>query len=353
MPSQARNYSLDLLKAFAIFCVVWGHSIQYFGRSSWFFDNPVFAFIYSFHMPLFMFISGYFSLSAFKRKPIDFFRHKFMQLLLPCLSWGLIMYFSLELMGRNSQLSFEGLLSSYWFLTACFLSYALIYLLRLATKSLWVTVIISLLLSRLPWVGFYFSFMFPFFLFGYIVALYKDRISGFLPQISIVSGLLFIVSLFFWTADYTVYQSPSILLTIQTLHAGNFYSQLGTDLFRFLIGISGTLFCFALFSQIHLQRVSTSKVLQGLVWVGRNTLGIYAVQGLFFSLFQIKEGFYVDLLQYFDLYTFSLLMSPMVAIVVILVVMFLIYILLMNRISSMVLLGRMPIPERSADSKTL
>ena len=40
--------------------VIWRHSIQYcYAGEQAFFENPVFKFIYGFHMPLFMIISGY------------------------------------------------------------------------------------------------------------------------------------------------------------------------------------------------------------------------------------------------------------------------------------------------------
>lgn len=52
-----RNELLDILKGFAIILVVLGHSVQYLlGNNN---ENWLFSFIYSFHMPLFMFISGY------------------------------------------------------------------------------------------------------------------------------------------------------------------------------------------------------------------------------------------------------------------------------------------------------
>ena len=67
MEKQARIKYWDLLKGIAIFLVVWGHTIQYGGSGSIFFDNKAFIFIYSFHMPLFLLISGYFlCCSSFK-----------------------------------------------------------------------------------------------------------------------------------------------------------------------------------------------------------------------------------------------------------------------------------------------
>ena len=61
---KTRNVYIDIVKAVAIILVVFGHCIQYgsgseFLSSTAFFENKVFIFIYSFHMPLFMLVSGY------------------------------------------------------------------------------------------------------------------------------------------------------------------------------------------------------------------------------------------------------------------------------------------------------
>lgn len=55
---------LDIIKGIAIILVVMGHCIQYgsgndYYTSALFFEENIFKFIYSFHMPLFMLISGY------------------------------------------------------------------------------------------------------------------------------------------------------------------------------------------------------------------------------------------------------------------------------------------------------
>ena len=57
---------IDYLKFFAIVCVVIGHIIQYNDNN--FDNNHLFRYIYSFHMPLFMMISGY--ISIFSNKTI-------------------------------------------------------------------------------------------------------------------------------------------------------------------------------------------------------------------------------------------------------------------------------------------
>ena len=55
-----RIIAFDLIKLFAIFLVIEGHCTQHL-LSSFEYDEPVYVYIYSFHMPLFMFLSGYFS----------------------------------------------------------------------------------------------------------------------------------------------------------------------------------------------------------------------------------------------------------------------------------------------------
>ena len=59
-----RNINIDLSKGILIILVVLGHSIQYAIGSEWltsqkFYDDIIFRAIYSYHMPLFMMISGY------------------------------------------------------------------------------------------------------------------------------------------------------------------------------------------------------------------------------------------------------------------------------------------------------
>lgn len=61
MVTNKRNIQYDYIKGVAIFLVIYGHSISHLdiGQTSWW-ENPVYMFIYMFHMPLFIFVSGYF-----------------------------------------------------------------------------------------------------------------------------------------------------------------------------------------------------------------------------------------------------------------------------------------------------
>lgn len=74
----------DVIKFFAIFLVVYGHAIQNLnpvGRTLW--DSFMETNILTFHMPLFMIVSGYFARSLFKKDIKETVKNKFVQLVIP------------------------------------------------------------------------------------------------------------------------------------------------------------------------------------------------------------------------------------------------------------------------------
>ena len=65
---KERDLLPDILRGFAILMVVYGHYIQEgngydFSTDMSYFDDKIYQFIYSFHMPLFALIAGYFACS--------------------------------------------------------------------------------------------------------------------------------------------------------------------------------------------------------------------------------------------------------------------------------------------------
>lgn len=90
--TKPRIAYIDHLRGIAILLVVVGHFIQYNTIESK--DNVLFSIIYSFHMPLFMFISGYIALRTTKIQIFDnyanFLLKKGRALLIPFFVWPLI-----------------------------------------------------------------------------------------------------------------------------------------------------------------------------------------------------------------------------------------------------------------------
>lgn len=89
--TKNRDLVFDALKFFAIYMVLWGHAIQWLSSTPYY-EQPIYRIIYSFHMPLFMTIVGYFSIGSNTLPPHQFFIKKARQLLLPAITFGVILF---------------------------------------------------------------------------------------------------------------------------------------------------------------------------------------------------------------------------------------------------------------------
>lgn len=118
-----RKITLDYARFFAISLVVIGHLIQYNDIN--FDENYLFKMIYSFHMPLFIFISGYVSFNSLFEKALGKdINQKSFHLLLPFFIWGIVMY------TIQKKYDYINLVihpdSAYWFLWVLFWIYSLL-----------------------------------------------------------------------------------------------------------------------------------------------------------------------------------------------------------------------------------
>ena len=93
---KARNQVIDATRAVAVVLMIVGHCIQYgSGReyldSNAFFDDAVFKYIYSFHMPLFAAVSGYcFFKVVSKRSFHETLKDRVQKLFIPIIGWQFI-----------------------------------------------------------------------------------------------------------------------------------------------------------------------------------------------------------------------------------------------------------------------
>lgn len=126
--NKERLIYIDRLRGISIFLVVFGHFIQYNVHN--FEHNILFSVIYSFHMPLFMFISGYITQKTTNVRIFEnyfgFIKKKAVSLLLPFFSWQLIvakLFFikKIEMNVLEDFLSMIKYTSGLWFLWFLFL----------------------------------------------------------------------------------------------------------------------------------------------------------------------------------------------------------------------------------------
>lgn len=121
-----RILELDFFKGIAILLVICGHVILANLKDA-LDTHPVYTWIYSFHMPLFFFISGYLISYSSKNMGLKVVKKKSLTLLIPFFLWSFVLFplFS----GNNIYFSSEEFLNpnaQYWFVYLLWL-YSMIY----------------------------------------------------------------------------------------------------------------------------------------------------------------------------------------------------------------------------------
>ena len=206
-----RNIQIDLLKGFAIALVVLGHSVQFLSDNN--FENPLFKFIYAFHMPLFMFLSGYVCFKPHGEKHINL-RKRFKTLIIPFFVWCIIHNICVFLFPKNiiSLVSPIALLinpdNGLWFLWVLFFLCLFLQISFTITKK-YEELVMFLIAITLSFIVYYIpygkSFGIPlmlwyivFFTFGYIFHKYEIHFTSYHHYWGIISILLFLIAIPFW-----------------------------------------------------------------------------------------------------------------------------------------------------------
>lgn len=274
----SRILFLDLTKFFAIFCVILGHVIQQTFPGDPYHDSLIFQFIYSFHMPLFMMVSGYFIGKTFTMSPLSFLKKRSIQLLLPVLTFSVLFVIFhntiyTQLTGKEA-INFFGYLTGgwMWFLKYLFICSVVVYVSKkIFRNDAWAAILPTLLLISLTRATIF--RLLPFLWAGYFLNKYKDKIFKHQQIILWGSFFLFLFFLYFWKGDYDasyrfIYLKDPIRIDIQ-----NFL----ITIIRLGVGFSGSIFFITLFKYFT-ENIRPGKLLSTCCETGRNTLGIYCLQ---------------------------------------------------------------------------
>jgi fucose 4-O-acetylase-like acetyltransferase len=177
---RGRNLSADGLKGFAILLVVLGHVISVTIPN--YSDNFVFILIYSFHMPLFMLISGYLAYGRIGGMG-KWLQRKFFGLITPYVSFTLILFFVIPKLPLTVENVIFALASyTIWFMPTLFLCFCVLAIAILATKKHYQYLALFLLLAIIPLAYNYpyavFLFWYSLFvLLGYAAAKWKNQLN--------------------------------------------------------------------------------------------------------------------------------------------------------------------------------
>ena len=165
--TKNRDYLFDNLKGISIFLVVFGHLIEQINSP---FTITIYKIIYLFHMPLFIFISGYFARYNFKKIAT--------KILLPYIIFQTL-FTIFEIIFSSPQIDVLYILKPkwiMWFLFALFLWKMSIFFIEKIKKALPIIIVISIIISLvfgfLKFDGYVLSLsrtvvFYPYFLIGY------------------------------------------------------------------------------------------------------------------------------------------------------------------------------------------
>lgn len=293
MSNNRSRLFLNVVKGLAIFLMLYGHCIQYCSVGSFdFYDNAVFKFIYSFHMPLFMLVSGYLFYFSFEKRDLKgLIAHRANPLIWTIIAGGILIWLMttglFNVVKGNYSAVFGGgwlpSLKGLWFLWSVLSASIGVAIICKKVKPIWLQILLLCL-----WGGVVLLFpnasqnlyMYPYYVIGFFFAKHKDQISKWVLAIKYASLPIYpIMLLFFEKKHYVGMPLDSILEAI------------GVSLFRCGIGLAGSVFVltivelifFFLFNGREGALAKAEKALSLLGKVGENSLQIYVISVIFLS----------------------------------------------------------------------
>jgi fucose 4-O-acetylase-like acetyltransferase len=302
----------DILRGFDIILVVLGHCIQDgsgvdFSTNALYFSDKLYQLIYSFHMPLFMMVSGYLAWGSVNKANDRAARkaliaRRAQSLLIPIFFWTAIDYIRIlvtNYINGSPQpeaivfVYFYNALNNLWFLWAVWWCFLIVYIVHYFMKDRWaVYAIIFLALFVIPdglGLGAY-KYMLPYFVLPYYI-------HGFLEKHSFMKNykLVFPILMIIYIGLFSLYNEESfIYLTGYKLIGKDVAHQLYLDLYRMIIGFVGSGVVILAWKFITQHTKYEFKLLQQL---GKASMGIYILSG-YIIVFAVQKLEFIEARSY-------------------------------------------------------
>lgn len=326
---------IDFLKLIAIYFVVLGHVVLFMGleRDEVMHQNALYSFVYSFHMPLFMTISGFFSHKLITCE--GNIKRKFLQLVVPCISLAIIcLIFNIHSL-------------NFWYLKSLFICYViwdiffLLFKNKLGIGILAFTVLSLLffpLLTSIPYIASYkVDFMLPYFGLGLLIYQYRETLNDYITPLSIIAILLFIISLFFWESSYIWYFSKpnwinykSLILDKQLILD---FQTLWQTVWRYIVGLLGT--CSFLFLCWFIGKRKNRNRIFSLGKYGKYSLHIYIFQSFLVEINPFNIKFPIE-----NIYLYNYVYAPIFSLCIVIICILIACILEKNKYIAFLLFGK-------------
>ncbi|MFT8322624.1 MAG: acyltransferase family protein [Bacillus sp. (in: firmicutes)] len=280
---QHRDYYFDNAKFLLIFFVVFGHFVQSYNEES----NGIYALykvIYTFHMPAFILISGFFAKGIYKQGYIQKYTKK---LIVPYIIFQLIYSIFYYYLYGKSTFTLDPLNPhwSLWFLISLFF-WNMLLLLFAKIKPFYglsLSLVLGLAIGFLDWTTSYLSLtrtfvFFPLFLIGFYIK--KEHFEWTRGK----GAKLFAIATFI-IVFIGFYYLPSI--NYQWLFGSKSYSTLGEDplqaiFIRLFFYLLSCLMIYCFFACVPKKQYFFTKL-------GNNTLYVYLLHGFVVRIFRISD----------------------------------------------------------------
>lgn len=272
MYKRTRLNWIDSIKCFAIILVILGHLIQFIYYPITFDQNYIFRYIYSFHMPLFMAISGI--LSGINYNTTSLFKEikkKAKQLLLPFLSWTLISV----LIGKDTFINYIKYPDhGFWFLWCLFFIHIAYRITIIISKYLKIHFLAFLIIYSFIYLfsirlnGLFGGFLIAKYYFYYMIGVYLSKskyFTYFTNNILNKHYVILCIFIFFFLAFF--WKRLEFSFTFFEL---NFYNDFFDVLYKTLTAFIGIISTIFLFQKIKIQ----NKIVK---YIGQRTLAIYVI----------------------------------------------------------------------------
>lgn len=316
--TKKRNVTADVLRGFAIITVVLGHCIQEgngleYYNNSMYWGNKLYQFIYSFHMPLFMILAGWFAFYSIgkaegnRKQQWKLLASKLVIYIVPIAFWTLFEFvrgYYLNVKLGNETTGFPQIIPLYlktfatnlWFLWAVAICFTIVFFMHYYLKDNVVLYIVLFLLMFFITDDYnlaVYKYMMPYYVAAFYINMHKDKmrsskVGKFLSDLYenkkvlcvLASGIVFGILFLFYRERAFIYLSG------YRLSRATLISQGIVDMYRMIIGFAGSLFFILLFD--FLVEKTAGYKWPVLSLFGRNSLGVYILQGYYILMVMVN-----------------------------------------------------------------
>lgn len=286
---KERDITLDILKGFAILLVVLGHVISGVFNTEAYSKNLLFKICYSFHMPLFIFISGWLN----GKKPLNslngtWIKKRTLRLMLPYIIWTLTKWFIYrEALGSPIKCLFVEPL--FWFIIFIYLCSCTVFLSN-KTGHIYIGMLLSYIIILIAWLlwqenHIFKSFIgnFPFYFLGFLgsrLQLNQPKVHD-IKRYTRISLVLYPLSMLLYSHNEEAMQAHTLVQSLSVKINEQYVTIIWKIFNKYIIAVLGICFCFTIAEWMvqkklfwHFQRL--------LAFLGIYTIQIYLLHDFFF-----------------------------------------------------------------------